>query len=85
MQRTGSRTAARVAVGLLFVAAVTVAPSEAPAQTGADPHEWRFYGGDRGHTKYTPLEQITADNVDQLEIAAPTPSSAISTCRSDRR
>ena len=41
----------------------------AHGQTGADPHEWRFYGGDPGHTKYTPLDRITADNVDQLRIA----------------
>ena len=31
--------------------------------------EWRFYGGDAGSTKYSPLDQINASNVKQLEIA----------------
>ena len=69
MRRIDSRTATRFVVGLLFATAMAATPSEASAQTGAEPHEWRFYGGDPGHTKYTPLDQINADNVDQLEIA----------------
>ena len=69
MQWTGARTMMRFLAGGLFLAAAALAPPEAPAQTGADPHEWRFYGGDPGHTKYTPLDRITADNVDQLRIA----------------
>ena len=35
---------------------------------GAD-GEWRYYAGDRGATKYSPLDQITRDNVADLEIA----------------
>lgn len=45
-----------------------VALPVAHAQTGSTPAEWRFYGGDPGHTKYSPLDQITKDNVDQLQI-----------------
>ena len=69
MHWNGSPAAARFVVGLLVATAMAAAPSRASAQTGADPHEWRFYGGDPGHTKYTPLDQITADNVDRLRIA----------------
>src|SRR5580693_5983182 len=31
--------------------------------------EWRFYGGDPGNTKYSPLDQINADNVKTLKAA----------------
>src|SRR5262245_9644530 len=33
------------------------------------PGEWRDYGGDKGYTKYSPLEQINKDNVNRLQIA----------------
>lgn len=39
------------------------------AQKGATNGEWRYYGGDAGSTKYSPLSQINASNVKQLEIA----------------
>ena len=39
------------------------------AQKGAANGEWRYYGGDAGSTKYSPLDQINASNVKQLEIA----------------
>ncbi|CAN7155553.1 membrane-bound PQQ-dependent dehydrogenase, glucose/quinate/shikimate family [Devosia sp. LjRoot3] len=35
-------------------------------QTGAD---WPYFGGDQGGQKYTPLEEITLDNVKNLEVA----------------
>jgi glucose dehydrogenase len=31
--------------------------------------EWRTYGGDLGNTRYSPLDQINADNFSKLEIA----------------
>ena len=39
------------------------------AQHGAPPGSWPVYGGDAGHTRYSPLEQIHAGNVGELEIA----------------
>jgi quinoprotein glucose dehydrogenase len=39
------------------------------AQSGATDGEWRHYHGDAGGTRYSPLDQITADNVGNLEIA----------------
>ena len=41
----------------------------AAAQRGAVGGEWRTYGGDLGHTRYAPLDQITADNFSELEVA----------------
>ena len=41
----------------------------ATAQTGAKNGEWPTYGGDLGHTRYAPLDQINAGNFKDLEIA----------------
>ncbi len=49
---------------LLGCAALPVA-----AQTGAKNGEWRTYGGDLGHTRYAPLDQINAENFNKLEVA----------------
>src|ERR1700686_2433215 len=38
-------------------------------QSGAKNGEWPTYGGDLGHTRYSPLDQITANNFGKLEIA----------------
>jgi glucose dehydrogenase len=38
-------------------------------QSGARNGEWRSYGGDIGHTRYAPLDQINASNFNTLEIA----------------
>ncbi len=39
------------------------------AQSGARNGEWRTYGGDTGHTRYSPLAQIDATNFSKLTIA----------------
>ncbi len=38
-------------------------------QAGARNGEWRSYGGDQGHTKYSPLDQINGENFKTLEVA----------------
>jgi quinoprotein glucose dehydrogenase len=38
------------------------------AQTGAVDGEWRTYGGDLGSTRYAALDQITAENFNDLEM-----------------
>src|SRR5690349_21716181 len=45
------------------------AMARAGAQSGAANGEWPTYGGDLGHTRYAPLDQITAANFNTLEIA----------------
>jgi quinoprotein glucose dehydrogenase len=37
-------------------------------QSGAARGEWKTYGGDLGHTRYAPLDQITAANFGSLEV-----------------
>ena len=43
--------------------------SSSIAQQGAPDGEWPTYGGDLGHTRYSALAQITADNFNDLELA----------------
>ncbi len=50
----------------LLVLVLGVAP--AAAQYGAQDGEWRSYGGDVGSTKYSPLDLITRDNFEDLEL-----------------
>jgi quinoprotein glucose dehydrogenase len=38
-------------------------------QAGAQNGEWRAYGGDTGHTRYSPLDQINAANFSKLTVA----------------
>ena len=52
------------ALCLVGCAAVTVV-----GQSGAANGEWRSYGGDLGHTRYAPLDQINAANFNKLEVA----------------
>jgi quinoprotein glucose dehydrogenase len=58
----------KVRVVLLWVSVVSFVGA-AHAQHGAPGGDWPHYAGDHGSTKYSPLDQITAENFDQLEIA----------------
>ena len=63
MRRIGTRTAA-------VAAAAWLAAGPAQAQYGAPADgEWRSHAGDLGSTKYSPLDQITAENFADLEVA----------------
>ena len=52
-------------LSLILAAAV---PATAQDQEGRD-GEWRYIGGDAGHTRYSPLDQINKDNFEDLEKA----------------
>lgn len=54
---------------LLLAGALIAAGLSALAQPGADDFEWPSYGGDLGHTRYAPLDQIDASNFGSLELA----------------
>src|SRR5262245_21013861 len=41
----------------------------AGGQTGAPNGEWRAYGADLANTRYSPLDQINAQNFNQLQVA----------------
>ena len=56
--------------GLTFCIVAGLATAlPASAQQGAAEGEWHAYGADDGATKYSPLDQIDASNVDQLRVA----------------
>jgi quinoprotein glucose dehydrogenase len=38
-------------------------------QSGTKNGEWTTYGGDLGHTRYAPLDQVTPDNFYKLQVA----------------
>jgi quinoprotein glucose dehydrogenase len=57
---------------LIFLALIIAAvawPYTGRGQTGAKNGEWRAYAADEASTKYSPLDQITRDNVKNLEVA----------------
>ncbi len=58
--------------GFAFAAVIlacTCAGISLRGQTGALNGEWRAYGGDPGHTRYAPLDQIDATNFGKLTVA----------------
>jgi quinoprotein glucose dehydrogenase len=61
----------RLRIGSLMVAVVLAFWTTASVygQTGAQKGEWRTYGGDLGHTRYAPLDQVNAGNFSKLEVA----------------
>ena len=54
-------------LGLLF--AVVAWPWVGTGQTGAKNGQWPAYSADAASTRYSPLDQITRDNVRNLEVA----------------
>ena len=60
-----------VAVAVLSTCLAVAIPGGAllHAQRGAEKGEWRAYGGDKGGTKYSALDQITRDNFSRLKMA----------------
>ena len=59
----------RPLVSLLSLLCVTALAWSASAQQRRAETEWHSYSADVGSTKYSPLDQIDADNVADLEIA----------------
>lgn len=55
-----------------FLGCLVLLASVALPAWGKDPvkkGEWRFYGGDQGSTKYSPLDQINRNNAKDLKVA----------------
>jgi quinoprotein glucose dehydrogenase len=60
----------RVLSGLFALATIAAAAAIPRANgRGTQAGEWRYWGGDEGSTRYSPLDQINADNIAKLEIA----------------
>src|SRR6185503_5076623 len=52
-------------LSVLFLGTVVTTVSQERTAT----REWRYFGGDKAFTRYSPLDQITGDNVKTLRIA----------------
>src|SRR5262249_40786723 len=59
----------RVVAYICCLLAVSGGTMPAGGRDSSAKGEWRFYGGDRGNTKYSPLDQINAGNVNTLKVA----------------
>jgi len=60
----------RLSLGLILLAMATVTTrAQALPQTASANVEWHRTGGDGGNTRYSPLDQINAANVKNLQIA----------------
>ena len=55
--------------GLLMFLVFVVTLAHSSAQETPPDHEWPTYGGDLASTRYAPLDQITAENFGDLELA----------------
>lgn len=53
----------------LFAASLLTASTPLLAQYGVSDGQWTSYAGDAGSTKYSSLDQINADNFEQLSLA----------------
>src|SRR2546425_12642393 len=62
-----TRVLRHICYGLLIASSFLILTTS--AQQGARNGEWRFYGGELGSTRYSPLDQINRDNVKDLKIA----------------
>ena len=64
----GTRGARAVSI-LLSVLGASGSSAQTLVGAAGGNGEWPTYGGDLGHTRYAPLEQINASNFGSLEIA----------------
>src|SRR5215210_4445894 len=60
----------RFGFGVLALAGLLGVPGSAQQQLpGVENGEWRYLGGDAGHTRSSPLNQINATNFSKLKVA----------------
>lgn len=56
-------------VGIALLASCDAAPRALPVDMDGPVSEWPEYGGDKGALRYSPLDQITPENVARLDVA----------------
>src|SRR5881394_479801 len=61
----------RLGVFVIAIVVIVVGASSAAllGQYGVKTGDWTSFGGDNGSTRYSPLDQITSDNVRNLQVA----------------
>ena len=70
-QRLFASAAVLLALDLLTIAVAGQPPDDEPSYQPltTEQGEWPGYGGDAGHTRYSPLDQVDASNFGDLELA----------------
>ncbi|MEK6324063.1 MAG: pyrroloquinoline quinone-dependent dehydrogenase [Acidobacteriota bacterium] len=63
------RSLRHVRVLMLCLLVISLGAIPVGASNGVRKGEWRFYGGDQGSGKYSPLDQINRENVQKLKVA----------------
>ena len=60
----------KIAIAFCFSLSLTapVLAQHVNDRPGDEPGEWRFIGGDAGHTRSTPLAEINAENFEDIEV-----------------
>jgi glucose dehydrogenase len=58
-----------ISILLLVLIGGLALPLGETGSNGRERQEWRFHGRDAGGTRYSPLKQITRENVSRLEVA----------------
>lgn len=69
LSRAGLRACTALTAALLLGATGAVRADEALDKAAADPNNWAMYGRSYDNTRYSPLNQITTQNVGQLKLA----------------
>jgi quinoprotein glucose dehydrogenase len=69
MRKNVRRLCPASALPILLAAFLLAPASPVAAQSGAKGGEWATYGGDLGNARYSPLDQINADNFSKLQVA----------------
>jgi quinoprotein glucose dehydrogenase len=66
-----STTKRRLLTSLIATIGLLIVVSGAPARQSSDPSDvgWKVYGGSKSQDHYSPLRQITRENVNQLRVA----------------
>ena len=63
------RTLSHAGAGVLGLMVLALCAISMHAQDSTPKDEWRYYSGDNGAKKYSPLDQINKDNVAKLRVA----------------
>src|SRR5687768_12893725 len=69
MMRSRSVLGAAAVALLSTYLTASVSDAQARLERGNVPGEWRYWGADAWSTRYSPLDQINAQNFDSLRVA----------------
>jgi quinoprotein glucose dehydrogenase len=58
----------RTTTGIVSLSLALATAAAIRSQERTPPNEWRYFGGNKAFTRYSPLDQITRDNVKTLRI-----------------